>query len=147
MENRIKEPIIKLSPEERIELLRLLRAHNTPQKMVLRASIILGAAEGKGNSSIAKDIHTSRPTVILWKGRFLEERIKGLEDIPRPGRPSLIKEEKVQEIVATTLSKPENATHWSTRTLGKEMGVSHMTVHRIWKRTKLQPHRGESFKQ
>lgn len=146
MEKRIKQPDIKLSPEEGIELLRLVRGHNTPRKMVLRASIILGAAERKGNSSIAKDIHTSRPTVILWKRRFLEGRIKGLEDIPRPGRPSPIKEGKVQEIVATTLSKPENATHWSTRTLGKEMGVSHMTIHRIWKRTKLQPHRVKSFK-
>ncbi|MCL0093936.1 IS630 family transposase [Dehalococcoidia bacterium] len=114
--------------------------------MVLRVSIILGAAEGKGNSSIAKGLHASRPTVILWKRRFLEERIKGLEDIPRPGCPSPIKEEKVQEIVATTLSKPDNATHWGTRTLAKEMGVSHTTINRIWKRTKIQPHRVKSLK-
>jgi len=146
MEKRVKEPTIKLPAEQEKELLRLVRGHNTPRKIVLRASIILAAAGGRSISSIARELHTSRPTVILWKRRFLKEGLNGLQDIPKPGRPSSISEEKVQQIVATTLSKPENATHWSTRSLAKEMDVSHMTVHRIWKRTKLQPHRVKTFK-
>jgi transposase len=146
MEKEIKEPTIKISAEQERELLRLVRGHNSPQKMVMRTNIILAASRGEGNSSIARKLHISRSTVILWQRRFLGKGIDGLQDMPKPGRPSTITEKKVQQIVATTLSKPENATHWSTRSLAKEMGVSHMTVQRIWKRTKLQPHRIETFK-
>jgi len=146
MEKGIKEPSIKISAEQERELLRLVRGHNTLQKMVMRANIILAASRGEGNSSIAGKLYISRSTVILWQRRFLGKGLDGLQDIPKPGRPSTITEEKVQQIVATTLSKPENATHWSTRSLAKEMGVSHMTVQRIWKGTKLQPHRVETFK-
>jgi len=146
VEKRIKEATIKLSAEQEKELLRLVRGHNTPQKMVLRANIILAASKGEGNSSIARRLHTSRPSVILWQRRFLEDGLNGLQDAPKPGRPSTITEERVQEIVATTLSKPEDATHWSTRSLAKEVDISHMTVQRIWKRMKLQPHRTKTFK-
>ncbi|TET87112.1 MAG: IS630 family transposase [Dehalococcoidia bacterium] len=146
MEKRIKKPIIKISAEQEKELLRLVRGHNTLQKMVMRANIILAASRGEGNSSIARELHISRSTVILWQRRLLGKGLNGLQDIPKPGRPSTITEEMVQQIVATTLSKPENATHWSTRSLAKEMDVSHMTVQRIWKRTRLQPHRVETFK-
>jgi transposase len=114
--------------------------------MSLRASIILAAARGESINDIASQLHTSRPTVILWKKRFREKGINGLQDMPKPPRPSRITKEKVQEIVAATLVKPENATHWSTRTLAEKMGVSHMTVERIWKKMKLQPHRVETFK-
>ena len=146
MEEKIRRPAIQLSPEDERELLRLVRAHKTPREMALRANIILAAAAGHSNRAIAKEFHTSRPTVILWEQRFREKGVGALNDLPRPPRPSPLGEEKVQQIIAATLSKPEDATHWSTRTLGEKMGVSHMTVHRIWKKANLQPHRVETFK-
>jgi len=146
MGKRIKEPTIEVVREQEKELLRLVRGHNTPRKMALRANIILAAARGESNTYIAKHFHTSRPTVILWEQRFREKGLNGLPDKPKPPRPSRIKKEKVEQIIATTLVKPENATHWSTRTLAKEMDVSHMTVQRIWKKANLQPHRVETFK-
>ena len=146
MEKKNRKPTIKVSPEEKRELLSLVRAHNTPRKMVLRANIILTAERGESNVAIARGFHTSRPTVILWQKRFREEGLDGLKDIPKPPRASRIKEEKIQQIIAATLSKPENATQWSTRTLAKKMGVSHMTVQRTWSTANLQPHRVESFK-
>jgi len=146
MEKRIKEPAVRVSAEQERELLRLVRGHNTPQKMVRRANIIVAASKGERNSAIASRLHTSRTTVILWQSRFEANGLDGLQDIPKPGRSSTISEEKVQQIVATTLTKPKNATHWTTRSLAKETGVSHMTVQRIWKKAKLQPHRVETFK-
>ena len=146
MGKKIKNPATEISPEQEKELLRLVRAHNTPQKMALRANIILAAAMGESHTAIAKQLHASRPTVILWEQRFREKGLNGLQDVPKPLRPSCIGKEKVQQIIAATLAKPENATHWSTRTLAKEMGVSHMTVQRIWKKANLQPHRVETFK-
>lgn len=146
MEKKIRGPTIKVSPEEEKELVRLVRARNTPQKMVLRANVILAAARGESHTAIAKQLHTSRPTVILWEQRFRMKGLNGLKDMPKPPRSSRIGKEKVQQIMAATLAKPENATHWSTRTLAEEMGVSHMTVHRIWKKASLQPHRVETFK-
>lgn len=146
MEKRIRKSTIKVSPEQEKELLRLVRAYNTPRKMVLRASIILAAAKGESINCIARQLHTSRPTVILWKKRFVEKGLDGLQDMPKPPRHSGISQEKIEQILAATLAKPENATHWSTRTLAEKMGVSHMTVQRIWKRMKLQPHRVETFK-
>ena len=146
MGKKIKEPAIEICLEQEEELLRLVRAHKTPQKMALRANIILAAAMGESNTAIAKQLHTSRPTVILWEQRFRGKGLNGLQDAPKPLRPSCIGKEKVQQIIAATLAKPENATHWSTRTLAEEMGVSHMTVQRIWKKANLQPHRVETFK-
>lgn len=132
-----KETTIKISPEQEKELLRLARARNTPQKMALRAGIILAAAGGESNIAIARQLHTSRPTVILWEQRFREKGLNGLKDIPRSPRPSPIGQGKIQQIIAATLAKPENATQWSTRTLAEKMGVSHMTVYRIWKKLNL----------
>ena len=147
MEKEIRRrPAIKVSPEEEKELLRLVRAYKTPREIALRANIILAAAGAQSNRAIAREFHTSRPTVILWEQRFRERGIDGLNDLPRPPRPSPLGEEKVQQIIATTLSKPEDATHWSTRTLAGKMGVSHMTVQRIWQKANLQPHRVEAFK-
>jgi transposase len=146
MEKQINKATIKVSREQEKELLRLVRAHNTPQKMVLRASIILAAAEGESITNIARQLRTSHPTVILWKKRFREKGLDGLQDIPKPPRQSRISQEKVEQVVAATLVKPESATHWSTRTLAEKMSVSHMTVHRIWRKMKLQPHWVETFK-
>ncbi len=146
MGKKIKEPATRISLEQEKELLHLVRARNIPRKLALRAGIVLAAARGESNAAIARELHLSRPTVILWEKRFRDKGIEGLEDIPKPPRPSRIGQEKVKQIVAATLVKPESATHWSTRTLAEKMGVSHMTVQRIWKKMKLQPHRVKTFK-
>lgn len=125
-----------------------MRAHNTPQSIVLRAKIVLLAAEGLSNVNIARETKVSRPTVILWRERFLEGGPESLTKIlPGRGHPVTYTAEKVQSIVeATTQTKPPAATHWSTRSMAKIQGVSKDTVQRIWNAHGLQPHRTESFK-
>jgi len=126
----------------------LVRSGKTPQKIVLRARIILAAAEGRPNNAIATELQTSRPTVLLWRQRFVRLGVSGiLKDAKRPGRKRRISEELVQQVVEKTLhSTPGGQTHWSTRTMAKEVGVSHDTIHRIWQQHGLAPHRVESFK-
>ena len=115
--------------------------------MVRRARIILLASEGESNHRIAELLGVSRPTIVLWRNRFLEDRMAGLEDAPRSGCGKGVNERLVERIVRITqFEKPKDGTHWSTRSLAKRVGVSHMTVHRIWREHNLQPHRSETFK-
>jgi transposase len=125
-----------------------MRNPNTAQKLVLRASIVLGAAEGVSNNQLARQLATSRPTVIHWRARFEECGVDGLlHDAPRPGRNKQITAEQIAAIVEATLHiAPREATHWSARTLARAQGVSHSTVFRIWQNWGLQPHRIEKFK-
>lgn len=106
------------------------------------------AADGCTNKRIAQEMQVSRPTVQLWRERFLALRVAGLEkDAPRPGRTPRIPHHKVQAVVEATLHQtPSNATHWSTRLMAEAQGVSHSSIHRIWNRHHLQPHRLETFK-
>jgi transposase len=126
----------------------LVRSGKTPQKMVRRAQIILLASQGVANHAIAARLSTSRPTVLLWRGRFKHWGLPGLmKDAPRPGRKKALAPEVVQRVVEATLNTtPRGATHWTTRSLAKAQKLSHMTVHRIWKQHGLQPHRVETFK-
>ena len=112
------------------------------------AQVILMAAEGIENQEIAARLRISRPTVQLWRQRFLALRAAGLEkDAPRPGRIPRITSSQVTSLVEATLhGKPPNATHWSTRTMAKAQGVSEATVRRIWRQHNLKPHRVETFK-
>ncbi|HXY51088.1 MAG TPA: IS630 family transposase, partial [Terriglobales bacterium] len=116
--------------------------------MVQRAQIILLAADGVQSQEIAERLRVSRPTVQLWRARFLALRAEGLQkDAPRPGRIPSIADDKVAAIVEATLhTHPPNATHWSTRLMAQAQGVSEATVRRIWKRHSLQPHRWSTFK-
>ncbi|MCL5027533.1 MAG: IS630 family transposase [Bacteroidetes bacterium] len=129
-------------------LKKLVKGKNTAQKVVLRASIILRYKEGKNKVTIAKEVSTSRPTVDLWIRRYKEEGIIGLlKDASRPGRKPKIDQEKENKIVEATLhTKPRAATHWSTRTLAAEHGVSKMTIQRVWKKYNLRPHLVKKFK-
>ena len=106
------------------------------------------AADGILNQDIAVKLETTRPTVQLWRDRFLALRLAGLEkDAPRPGRLPKIPAEKITAIVEATLhAKPSNATHWSTRTMAVAQGVSEKTVRRIWKQHNLKPHLTKTFK-
>ena len=124
------------------------RARKTPQRIVLRSRICLLAAEGVSHNAISRRLDTSRPTVILWTNRFQEQGLTGLsEDAPHGPSTRRLDVEKVKAIVEATLhTTPKDATHWSTRTMAKDQGVSHATVQRIWDAHGLQPHRLNNFK-
>ena len=141
-------PEILLSAEERSTLSTWARGRSFPLRLVQRARIIEMAADGVPNLHIARDLDISRPTVQLWRERFLALRLEGLEkDAPRPGRIPTIPEIKVQAVIEATLhTTPHAATHWSTRTMAKAQGISEATVRRIWKRHGLKPHLIKTFK-
>ena len=134
--------------EQLLELQRLVRAPKTPQKVVLRARIVLAAAAGSSNNAIAAELSVSRPTVILWRERMEKHGLEGiLSDATRPGRRKALDPEVVARIVAATLdSKPEGGTHWSIREMAAAQGVSPAAVQRIWKAHGLKPHLVERFK-
>lgn len=140
-------PII-LSPKERATLETWSRGRALPLRLVQRAQIIQMAADGALNQTIADELGVSRPTVQLWRDRFLALRLQGLEkDAPRPGRLPRIPHSKVAAVVEATLhTTPPNETHWSARSMAKAQGLSRMTVQRIWKQHNLKPHLLETFK-
>jgi len=124
------------------------RSRSLPLRVVQRARIVQMAADGQENQEIARTLGISRPTVQLWRQRFLALRLEGLKkDAPRPGRIPRIPESKVRAVVEATLhTRPPAATHWSTRSMAKAQGLSEATVRRIWKRHNLKPHLTKTFK-
>jgi transposase len=139
---------IVLSPEERGTLEVWARGRSLPWRLVQRARIIQMAADGVPSQDIAQGLKISRPTVQLWRQRFLALRVPGLEkDAPRPGRLPKIAARKIAAVVNATLhTTPPNATHWSTRSLAAAQGLSAATVRRIWKQHSLKPHLVKTFK-
>lgn len=137
-----------MTDEQRRTLEAWARAPNTPQGIALRAKIVLLAADGAANNRIATELGTTRPTVILWRERF---RVGGVDALTKielgRGRPPLYTAERVADIVkVTTQTKPQGATHWSTRSMARAQGVSKATIQRIWYAHGLQPHRTRRFK-
>lgn len=145
--SRIAQTII-LSDMERTTLERWERGRSLPLRQVQRAKIILMASNGVTNQSIAAALGLSRPTIQLWRDRFLALRVAGLEkDAPRPGRKCRISPTKIQSVVEATLNtKPSNATHWSTRSMAKAQNLSEASIRRIWQMYNLKPHLIETFK-
>ena len=145
--SRTAEPIL-LSPQERSTLDTWAQARSLPLRLVQRARIIQMAAAGVPSQDIAHRLKISRPTVGLWRQRFLALRLPGLEkDAPRPGRLPKISAKKVHAVLEATLhTLPPNATHWSTRSLAKAQRLSEATIRRIWKQHGLKPHRVKTFK-
>ena len=138
---------IQLNEQQREELNRRVGGRTGAVRVVDRARIILGLAGGKGKKAMAAQLGIVRQTVRLWEQRFLQRGVEGLEDAPRPGRPRLIGSEKIAQIVHKTIQEtPDDSTHWSTRTLAKQMHVSASSVSRIWRANKLKPHRVRTFK-
>lgn len=139
---------LRVSATDRELLSALVAGRKTPQRVVQRARIVLGAADGQSNNSLAAELGVTRPTILLWRKRFVEAGIDGLlKDAPRPGRRKQIAARKVEAIVNATLkTKPRDATQWSCRTLAKAQAVSSATVQRIWSAHGLQPHRVGTFK-
>jgi transposase len=141
-------PPLALLSREREELLEIRRYRSTPQSVALRIDVVLGAANGRSNHALARELGTSLPTVLLWRRRFEAEGVGGLlSDHPRSGRPKTITSDQEAAIVEATLrTQPADATHWSVRSMAAAQQVSPATVHRLWQRHRLQPHRVESFK-
>ena len=138
---------VVLTDEERAQLQAWARRPKSAQALALRSRIVLAAAEGLGNTQVAERLGVRRATVRIWRGRFAERRLDGLLDEPRPGRPRTVSDEQVEAVITRTLeSTPANATHWSTRSLAAELGLSQSAVSRIWRAFGLQPHRQEAWK-
>ena len=139
--------VIDLTGEERAALEGFVRRRTSAQALALRSRIVLAAADGLTNLQIVERVGVSRPTVTKWRNRFAEHRLGGLVDEPRPGRPRTISDDQVERVVVTTLeTTPKDATHWSTRSMAAQVGLTQNAVLRIWHAYGLQPHRSETFK-
>jgi len=142
---RPKAPLV-LTDEEREVLIRYARRATIPQRIAMRARIVLNCAEGFTNREVAAGMGVCEDTVGKWRARFVADRLKGLHDEPRPGAPRKIGDDVVEEVVVKTLeTTPKNATHWSTRELAKNLGLSRSTVGRIWRAFGLKPHLTKTF--
>jgi len=138
---------IELSVAEREQLDAWTRRRSSAQAVALRSRIVLAAAEGLKNTEIAERVGVTRPVVTKWRNRFAEDRLEGLLDEPRPGRPRTVTDAQVEEVIVKTLeTTPKDATHWSTRSMASEVGLTQSAVHRVWRAFGLQPHRQETWK-
>ena len=138
---------IELSADERSQLESWARRRSSAQALAARSRIVLLAAEGLNNTEIARRLGVHRPMVTKWRTRFAQHRLDGLTDEPRPGQPRKITDEKVEEVIVKTLeTTPKDATHWSTRSMAREVGLNQTAVLRIWRAFGLQPHRQQTWK-
>jgi len=138
---------LKLSPQEQAQLSSLAASRSLPHALVARAKLVLWAAAGASNSTIAQRLSWSLPTVGKWRQRFVEQRVAGLHDELRPGRPRSYGDEQVAGLINRVLhSKPEAATQWSVRSVAEQTGISKSTVARYFTLLGLQPHRSKNFK-
>jgi transposase len=136
-----------VAPSERETLGRWARRRKTAQGLALRARIVLRCATGHPNLVVAQELGVTHQTVGKWRARFVERRLDGLLDEPRPGTPRRLSDAQIEAIVVKTLeSTPRDATQWSVRSMAKASGIGATSVHRIWRAFALQPHRTETFK-
>ncbi len=136
-----------LTTEERLELDSLAHRSRSAPWLARRARLVLACAEGVDSSRVARRLRMSPTTVSKWRARFIVDRVAGLFDEPRPGAPRQIEDAKIEELIVRTLeTTPRGATHWSTRSMAKATGFSHMTISRVWRAFGLKPHRSETFK-
>lgn len=140
-------PELKLAVEEHNRLTEWTRRRKSAQALALRARIVLACAQGALNGEVAQRLRVTPQTVGKWRRRFIDLRLDGLPDAPRPGQPRKISDAKVEEVIARTQeSAPVGATHWSTRQMAKAARLNQTAVGRIWRAFGLQPHRQETFK-
>ena len=138
---------LTLLPAERQALLNWTRRPKTAQALALRARIVLCCATGLSNTEVARRLHVTGATVCKWRQRFVQFRLDGLLDEPRPGTSRRLSDAAVERVLARTLeTQPEAATHWSTRSLAEATGLSQSSISRIWRAFSLQPHRSQAFK-
>jgi transposase len=138
---------VVLSGEEHDQLESWARRGKSAQALAQRSRIVLAAAQGLKNTEISQRLSLDHTTVRKWRFRFAKHRLDGLLDEPRPGRPRTISDAQVEEVIVKTLeSTPKDATHWSTRAMASEVGLSQSAISRIWRAFGLQPHRTETWK-
>jgi transposase len=143
---RPKKPL-EITKEDRAKLRMIALRPKSAQAMAMRARIVLSCGQGMSNSEIAHKLHITGATVGKWRERFRQLGLDGLLDEPRVGAPRKITDRQIEEVVTRTLeSMPANSTHWSTRLMAEETGLSQNAIVRIWRAFGLQPHRVENFK-
>jgi transposase len=144
---RPKAPLT-LTDDERQTLQRWARRAKTAQALALRAKIVLACAQGQTNQQVAEQLGIWPQTVGKWRGRFVRQRLEGLSDEPRPGRPRTITDEQVEQVITKTLEEPppRQDTHWSTRSMARATGLSQTAISRIWRAFGLKPHLQEAWK-
>lgn len=143
---RPKAPLV-LSDEERSTLERWARRPKSAQALALRCRIVLACATGLSNLEVAARLGVNKATVSKWRQRFIAKRLDGLSDDPRPGAVRTVTDDLVEAVIVKTLEEtPPDATHWSTRSMAKTMGMSQSSISRIWRAFGLKPHLGDSFK-
>lgn len=146
MTGRPKQPLV-LQEEERVQLKAIADSRSLPHGLVMRARLVLMAAEGAHNNTIAEKLNLSPQSVCKWRQRYLKQGLSGLHDELRPGRPRSISDEKVATVLRKTLqTKPKDGTHWTLRPMANQTRLSRATVHRIWQAFGIQPHRQRHFK-
>jgi len=147
MAGRPKDALV-LAEDERMQLETMVRSRSLPAALTQRAKIVLACAAGAAGAAVARRFETTNATVGKWRRRFIERRVSGLYDELRPGKPRTIDDERVAELINTTLhTKPKDgSTHWSVRALEAETAISKSSVQRYLKIFAVQPHRTESFK-
>src|SRR5437660_5849550 len=138
---------VVLDEQERETLERWARRRKSSQALAFRCRVVLAAAEGRASKEIAVELGCNHNTVGKWRGRFARRGFDGLHDEPRPGKPRTISDEQVERVIVKTLEEqPEDATHWSTRSLAAATGLSPSAISRIWRAFGLKPHQTETFK-
>ena len=143
---RPKPPLV-LSEEERGRLESMAHRARSQSLQAQRARVVLACGEGLDNQAVARKLRCSLGMVCKWRKRFLQQRLEGLSDQPRPGAPRKVSDEQVEQVLIQTLeSTPRGQTHWSARGLAETTGLSRMTISRIWRAFGLQPHRADTFK-
>jgi transposase len=139
--------LMEIADEDRDKLQNMARRPKSAQAMAMRARIVLCCGEGMSNAEVARTLRITGATVGKWRERFRKQGLDGLLDEPRVGAPRKITDQQIEEVVTKTLeSMPANGTHWSTRLMAAEMGLSQNAIVRIWHAFGLQPHRVENFK-
>jgi transposase len=139
------KPALVLTDEEAAELRRHTRRTTGSQRLALRSRIVLRCATGATNGEVAEELDVREATVCKWRGRFVRQRLDGLVDAPRGGK-RRVTDDRIEELVRATLElTPRNATHWSTRSMAKHLGLSQTMVSRVWRAFGLKPHRAETF--
>jgi len=140
-------PVVVLDSVQRQQLEVFAQSRSLGHSLVVRARIVLEAAQGQTNAAISRQLGLNEDTVGKWRIRYLEAGIEGLYDEVRSGRPRSIAEDKIAQVIQQTLdSKPEGQTHWSVRTMAQSSGLSKSTIQRVWSTFGLKPHRTKSFK-
>jgi transposase len=138
---------VTLTDDERAQLVAWSRRPKSANALAMRSRIVLAAADGLSNTAIADKLDVHITSARKWRSRFVADRLDGLLDEPRPGRPRTVSDDQVEAVITRTLeTTPSDATHWSTRSLAAELGMSQSAVSRIWRAFGLAPHKQDSWK-